>query len=129
MLADRRSNATGTPIRDDALVVQGAEVGASGDVARTQFEAQSKGLNDTATDLKLQRVVAEEGEVARAAARRDTGKHGDHPALGGIFGQAVEVWGNGGFERREIALAADGDIADAVENDQGQFGIGLEGEF
>ncbi len=56
-----------------------------------QFHAEAERLDDAAADLKFQRIVAEQAEVARPAAGRDAGRGGNHAALRGVFGELVEV--------------------------------------
>ena len=116
-LGDFGFDATGAAVGDDAFCVERAEIGAGGDVAGLKFEAQAEGFNDAASDLIFQRVVAEQAEVARAAARGDAGRDGDHAALGADAGEGVEVRGAGGFERGEEILFRGGDVAQAVEDE------------
>ena len=111
-------NAPGAPVGDDAFGVERAEVGARRHVAGPQFQAQSQRFDDAAANLEFQRVVAKQAQVSRSAARGDARRDRDHPSLRGVFGQRIEVGGDRGFERREIALLARGDVAYAVEHDQ-----------
>jgi hypothetical protein len=99
------------------------------DVARLQLNAQAERLDDAATDLKFQRVIAEQTEMARPAAGRDAGRDGNHAALRGIFRDLVEVGRRRGFERREIILLLRRDVAEAVEHDEHELGFGLESQF
>ena len=75
------------------------------------------------------RVVAEEREVAGTAARRDAGRHGDHAALRGVLSNGVEVGRGGRFERRGGIRPTGGKIAEAIEHQQHEFGVGFECQF
>ena len=66
-------NAASTAIGNVALGVDRAEVGADGDVAFLDFEADAGGFECAAADHVLERVVAEEAEVAGTAAGADAG--------------------------------------------------------
>jgi hypothetical protein len=50
-------------------------------------------LDDAAADLKFQRIVAEQTEMAGTAAGRDAGRGGNHAALRGIFGLMASRFG------------------------------------
>ena len=129
-LAGLRRNAAGPAVRDDPLRVERAEVRPDGDVAALQMEPQTQGFDHPAADLELQRVVAEQGEVARTAARRNARRDRNHPALRDPAGdEGVEVGRPGGFQGREFALFLRGDVAQTVEHEQDEFRSGLDGEF
>ncbi len=122
-------DAAGATVGDDAFGIEGAEIGAGGDVASLEFDAEAEGLDDAATNLKFHWIVPEEAEVAGAAARRDAGGDGNHAALGTGFGEGVKVGGDGGFEGGEKILFLGGDVAEAVEDNEDEFGAGLDGEI
>jgi hypothetical protein len=63
----------GAPVGDDGVRVVGGEVGAGAHVARRDLHVEPGGFEDAAADFVLDGVVAEEREVARAAAGRDAG--------------------------------------------------------
>ena len=67
--------------------------------------------------------------MAGTAARGDAGRHRQHAALRAVLGERVQVRGDGGFQRRQVTLFARGDVAQAVQHQQDDFGFGLEGEF
>src|SRR6266404_5981830 len=75
-LAHGGLDASGAAVGNDAFRVQRTEVGACGYVAGPQIDTQSKRLDYTASDLKFDRVIAEQREMARAAARRDARRDG-----------------------------------------------------
>ncbi len=111
-------DAAGAAVGDNAFGVERGEIRAGADVAGLQFHAEAERLDDAATDLKFQRVVAEQAEMAGPAAGRDAGRDGNHAALRGILRELVEVRRVRGFERREIILFLRGDVAEAVEDDE-----------
>jgi hypothetical protein len=127
--AHRSVDATGTAIGDDAFFVEGAEIGARRDVACAKFQAEPERFDDAATDLKFERVVAKQPEVAGAAAGRDAGRDRNHAALGGIFGERVHVWSRCGFKRSEVVLVARSDVTEAVKDEKHEFGIRLQCQF
>ncbi len=128
-LARLRRDAAGAAVGDNALGVERAEVGARGHVAGLQFQAQPQRLDDAAAHLEFQRVVAEQAEMPRPAAGRDAGRGGNHAALRGVFAQRVEVRRGRGFQRRQVKLLRGGDVAEAVEHDQREFGFGFQCQF
>src|SRR5665213_1697243 len=81
------------------------------------------------TVQKFARIIAEQPEMPRSAARRDSRADRHHAALCAVFGQGVEVGGFGGFERGEIILFPGGNVAQAIQNNQGQFGVGFDRQF
>ena len=116
-------------VGDDAFLVERAEIGPGGDVARLEFHAQTEGFNHAAADLKFQRIIAKQSEMAGAAARSDAGGDRNHASLRAVPGQAVEVGGGGGFERGEIILFLGGDVAQSIEHEQCQFGICFDSQM
>ena len=112
--------------------VDRAEVGADGDVAVLQFEADAGGFEGAAADHVLQRVVAEEAEVAGAAAGADAGQHRDAAAEDAGFGERVEIRRVGRFEFRQAARLLR-QAAEAVGNVHDDlrvvFGVQFAGEF
>ena len=73
-------DAAGAAIGDVAGGVERAEVAADGDVAFVQLEADAGGFERAAADQVLERIVAEEAEVAGAAAGADAGQDRDAAA-------------------------------------------------
>src|SRR6516164_5537210 len=61
---DLGREASGAPVRDTAGSVHGAEVAARGDVARAQVEFDAERLQHAPPDLIVERIVAEEPEMA-----------------------------------------------------------------
>ena len=129
VLGDFGGHAPGAAVGDDAAGVEGAEIGARGDVARLEFQAQAQGLNDAAPDLILNGIVAEQSEVARPAAGGDAGSDGDHAALRAEFGQGVKIGGRGRLQRREKTLFFGRQIAQTVQDYEGQFGVCFDCQF
>src|SRR4051812_14099940 len=70
-------NAAGAAVRNVALLIDCAKVGADGDVAVFQFETDAGGFKRAAADDVLQWIVAEQAKVAGTAAGTDAGKHWD----------------------------------------------------
>ena len=58
-----------------------------------------------------------------AAAGSDAGRDRCHATHGGVFGERVEVWGFGDFERCAESGGFGGDVADTVEHDEREFGL------
>ncbi len=129
VFADSGVNAAGPAVGDDAFGVKRAEVGAGGHVARAEVQAQPERLDDATAYLELERIIAEQGQVARPAAGRDAGRDGKDPALGRVLAERVQVGSAGRFERRKIALVARGQVAQSIQDHQRQFGLGLERQF
>ena len=129
-LAFLGGNAPGPAVGDEALRVERAEVGAGRHVAALEFEAQPERFDHPPAHCKLERIVAEQAEMTGTAAGGDARCDRNHATLRAAFGhETVEVGCVGGLEGRYFAMAGGGDVAETVENDQGQFGAGLDGEF
>ena len=121
-------DATGAPVGDQAIGVESAEVSTGGNVARLQLQSKAKRLDDAATDLNLERIVAKQPEVAGAAAGRDAVRRRDQPAQRGVLGQDVEVGGGRRLERGLVIRGGSGDIAEAIHHQQGHFGSILQSQ-
>jgi len=115
-------NAAGAAVGDDPFGGERAEIGASSDVAGLEIQTETERLDHATTDFKFERVVTEEAEMAGATARRDTGGDGRHATKRGVFGEGVEVGRFGGFERCFETVFFDSDVAEAVQNDESEFG-------
>src|SRR5439155_11273997 len=81
----------GAPVGDLPRAVDRAEVPARGDVAGAQVELDAERLEDAAPDLIVERIVAEEPEVAGPAARRDARRDVADEAAGGLGGEQGEI--------------------------------------
>ena len=81
----------GPPVGDAAGRIERAEVPPRGDVARPEVEVDPQGLEDAAPDGVAERLVAEETEVAGAAAGRDAGRDVAEKAAGAPPRQRVEM--------------------------------------
>ena len=64
------------------------------------MKVDAQRFEDTAADAVLERVVAEEGEVAGPAAGRDAGQDRDTQAAHAVAGEGIEVGGRRGFQFR-----------------------------
>ena len=70
-----RRDATRAPVDDHAVPIDGAEVAPRRHLAGRDGDADAQRLQHAPADEVLHRVVAEEAEVARPAARRDARQH------------------------------------------------------
>ena len=105
---------------------------ADGDVAVFELETDAGGFERAAADHVLQRVVAEEAEMAGAAAGADAGQHGDAAAEDAGFGECVEVRRFGRFQFRQAArlLRQAAEAVGDVHDDLGVvFGVQFASEF
>src|SRR4029453_19460800 len=75
------------PGRDTAHAVHSAEVPAGRDVPRAKLELDAERLEHAAAHLILEGIVAEETEMAGAAARGDPGRDVADEAAGGLGGE------------------------------------------
>jgi hypothetical protein len=128
-LANFRFDAAGAAIGDDAIVVEGAEIGAGGDIAGFEIDAKAERFNDTAADLEFDRVVAKEREMAGATAGGDARGDRGQAALDGVAGERIQVRGVGGFEGCSVGVVAGGQVAEAVHNEEDEFFVGFECQF
>ena len=110
-----------SPVGDAALRVDAAEVAARGDVAGAQVELDAERFEDAATDLKAQRIVAEQTQVSGAAAGCDAGRHVTEQTARGFRGERREI---GDARRLELRSARfrPGQSAEPVEREQHDFG-------
>src|SRR5690349_16489308 len=86
LFANGGVDASGAAIGNDTFFVESAEIGARGNIACAEFQAEAECFDDAATDLKFERVVAKQAQMAGAAAGRDTGRDRNHSTLRRIFG-------------------------------------------
>ena len=105
------------PVDDLSGGVDRAEVPARGDVARAQVELDAERLEDTAPDLVLERIVAEQPEMAGAASRRDPGRYVTDEAARRVGGELREIRQAGRLELRATGLGSR-EPAEAVERDE-----------
>ena len=110
-------DAAGAAVGDQTLLVHGAEVAPRRQIVGPQVEADAQGLQDTAADVVDERVVAEEGQVRRAAAGGYAASDGQAEAARALGGQPVQVWGMGGFQFRRAARL-DGQSAQAIHDQE-----------
>ena len=83
--------AAGAPIGDLTLVADGREVEAGRQVSRLQIETDAEGGENAASDQVGNRIVPEEREVGRPAARGDPGSDRDAQAANRFPGERVKV--------------------------------------
>ena len=121
-------DAAGAAVGDVALGVDRAEVGADGDVAVFELEADAGRFERAAADHVLQRVVAEQAEVARAAAGADAGQHRDAAAEDAGFGERVEVRRFGRFQFGQAARLLR-QAAEAVGDVHDDLGVVFDVQF
>src|SRR5262249_21363171 len=86
---------SGPAVGDQAGLVQGAEVAANRHVAGADGKVDSQRFEDAAADAVLQRVVAEQPQVPRAAAGGDAGQDRNAQPAHPLADQQVEVGGPG----------------------------------
>ena len=128
-LGDFRVNPSRAAVGHDTFGVQRAKIGAGGDIAGLQLHPQSERLNHAAPDRVFQRIIPEQPQMPRPAARSDARGDRNHAPLGADAGQRIEVRGAGRFERRHKILFRGGQIAQTVQHDEDDFGFGLDRQF
>jgi hypothetical protein len=106
----------GAAVADLARLVDRAEVAADGDVLGPDLEVDAQRFEDAAADAVLERVVAEQAEVAGAAAGGDARQDRDAHAADAFAGQRVEVRRPRRLEFR-LAVRLDRQAAQAVRNE------------
>ena len=121
-------DASRAPVGHDARAVNGAEVGARRHVAALETHTRTERLQHAAADHGLERVVAEERQVAGPAARRDAGRHRLESAEGRCGNDRVQVRRARRLERRLPATHRIRQVAHAVQDEQHDLGRGLERE-
>ncbi len=109
-------------------MVKGREVSARGDVLGPEFEVDPQGGQYAPADPVLKRIVAEQRQMARTAARRDAGTDRFVEAALGLLRQFVKVGRVRGFKRGLTAAARAGQAAHAVHDEHDNFGVGLFGD-
>ena len=125
--ADLGGDASGAAVGDQALGIEGAEVGAGGDVAVLEFDPETECLDHPAADFPLDGVITEQREMAGAGARGDARSDGDHASLrASLRDEGVEVGSPGRLQRGHATLFAGGDVAETVEDHEGQLGAGFD---
>jgi glucose-6-phosphate isomerase len=78
--------------------INGAEVSTDSHVPGSDGEVDAESLEDTAADAVLQRIGAEEAEMAGTAARSDSGQDRNAQAAGPLADTGIEVRCAGGFQ-------------------------------
>ena len=96
-------DATSAAIGDQPLFVNGAEVAPRRQVVGLQVEADAQGREDATPHVVHERIVAEEGQMRRAAAGGDARRDGLAEPTAAFGGQAIQVRGVGGFQFRGAA--------------------------
>jgi hypothetical protein len=105
-------------IRESHLLIDGREVPPEGDVALLQVNANPRRFEGTAAGVDLVRIVAEEGEMARVAARDDSGGDRIDEPIHAVRREPVEVRPRRRLERRLVAQFGERPIPEAVKDDQ-----------
>ena len=121
-------DAAGAAVGDVAGRVERAEVGADRDVAFLQVEADAGRLECPAADQVLERIVAEQAQVPRAAAGADARQHRNAAAADADLRQRIEIRRVGRFE---LGLAARllRQPAQAVADVHDDLGVVLDVQF
>ena len=111
--------ASGTPVRQQTFPVDRGEVPPRHDRVGRDVETEAQRLEHPPADVHIRRsrLVAEQGEVARSAARRDAGTGRNQPAQRRPGRQPVEV-GRPRFVQGGPRLSVRSQVADAVEHKQ-----------
>ena len=73
--ADVARNPPRTTVRNVSGRVDRTKIPADGDIIRAKFEVNSQRLQDTATDVVLQRVIAKQAQMPRSASGRNSRQH------------------------------------------------------
>src|ERR1051325_8521918 len=121
-LADRSINPSGASVGNYPLCVERAEISARRNISCSKFKPEAKRFDNTAPDLKFKRVITEQRKMTGTASRGNSRCNWNHSALGRLFGKRIEIWSGGGLQRRLIILFACSEVADAIENEEDQFG-------
>ena len=93
----------GAPVGNLPAGVQGAEVAADRDVLRANLKIDAQRFEDAPADPVLERVVAEQAQMPRPAARRVARQHRQTQAADALLGAPVEVRRARGFQLRLAA--------------------------
>ena len=117
-------DAARTAIRYEALVIQGGIVASDGYVALVDGHVEPQGLQDAATDLVGQRVVAEEGEVSWPAARGNAVSDGEGEATLAAACHPVQVGRTGSFQLGATFLRVR-QSAETIHDEENDFSLGL----
>ena len=128
-LAHLRLNPSRATVRHNPLRVQRAEVRARRHVTRPQLQTQAQGFNHAAAHLELERIVTEQSQMSRPAARRDARRQRQHPALCAFFGQLVQVRRHRRLQRGHEVLLPRGDVSQAVQHQQDHLRLRFQRQF
>jgi len=113
-------NAARAAVCDIAIGIDRTKIAANRDVALLKFEANARGLKRPTADEVLKRIVAEQAQVAWAAAGTDARLDGDTAAANTLLCQCVKM-GRGGRFQLGAAARFLGQSAQAVGHEQDNF--------
>src|SRR5207245_10938981 len=108
----------GAGVREVHFLVARREIASERDVPRLEVDADAGGLERSAARVDLVRIVSEEREVARVAARRDPGCDRIDESIHAIRREPIEVRLRGRLERCLVPEFGERSIPSAVENDE-----------
>ena len=97
-------DAPGAAVSDAALLIDSTEVAARRHVGWFEREIDPRGLKHPTADVEDKRIVAEEREVSRAAARRDPGRDGNCQPAGAAPGDHIQVRRVGRLQLRAAGI-------------------------
>src|SRR5262249_48953850 len=111
----------GPAISDFAGCVDCAEVAAHRDILGSDMKINAERFENSAADLILERIVAEQAEVPWAAARRDSRQNRRRQTADSLTDTGVQVRRSG---RLELGLSPhfQGETAEAVGDDENDLG-------
>ena len=91
-------DAPGAPVGNQAIGVNRAEIAAHRHIAGADLQANAGRFQYTAPNLVYQRVVTEQRQVSRTAARRNPARDRDAQPGAAFARQSVQIGRLGGFE-------------------------------
>ena len=121
-------NAAGAAVGDVAGRIERDKIATHGNVLGPQLEAHAGRLQGPAADRILQRIVAEQAQVSRAAAGGNAGQNGNRTAQRADFCQGVQVGRLGGLQLGRSARLQ-GQSPQAVGHQEHDLGVVLDLQF
>ena len=121
-------NAAGAAVGDVAGRIERDKIATHGNVLGPQLEAHAGRLQGPAADRILQRIVAEQAQVSRAAAGGNAGQNGNRTAQRADLRQGVQVGRLGGLQLGRSARLQR-QSAQAVGHQEHDLGVVLDLQF
>src|SRR5438132_1182502 len=81
----------GAAVENQSRCINGAEIPAGSDVVRAHLKVNAERFENAATDTVLKRIIAEQAQVARAAAGRDAGQNRYAQAADAFPSEGIQV--------------------------------------